>query len=286
MEALRRAIDAGKDRGSRTSRPAGEWENRLSYFSWKADDVKVLRFLTDDIKINLYAEFVLSTDGKSQNFLVDPDNNLVKKYGGKTREKYIDPSSPLIEPPLRERAALVAVLREERSLGGGRTEVVDAVTERSSNNQQFPARTFGIVRQGLRNFWQQVMEYGNRYGTFCDRDYVVKRIGGGLDTTYSILACEPIDALRDLKDVQAHYGYGKKWNAADPDRFLYCPQTIDEWVEYYGGEDRVKHFLVGNDAPAPASSSFAAYTDEAQAAPSPGGTDFASLRDRLIPHAK
>ena len=248
--------------------------------------VKVLRFLSDDVKINFYTEFVLTNDGKSQNFLVDPDNNLVKKYGGKTREKYIDPSSPMIDPPMRERAALVAVQREERSLGGGKTEVVDHLYERSVGNQTHPARFFGIVRQGIPNFWRQMMEYGSRYGTLCDRDYVVKRMGGGLDTTYSILACDPIDSLRSLDEVQAFYGYGKAWNAEDPDRFLFCPQTIDEWQAYYGSEERIKHFL-GSDEDSPVVPSLSGpAADEAQAAPAPGGTDFASLRDRLIPHAK
>lgn len=291
LAALQNAIAQGKERSSSrgSKRQGGEWDNRLNYFSWKDGDVKVVRFLTDDVKTAEFAEFVLTNDGKSQNFLVDPANNLVAKYGGKTRERPMDPSSPLIDPPLRKRTAAVAVLRAEKSTGNGRTEIVDHLYEKQIGDTSYQARWFGIIRQAHNNFWFQLAECAGRYGTLCDRDYVIKRSGGGLDTTYSILPCDPVEELRDLKVVQEFYGYGRKWNAEDPDRFLFCPQTIEEWVEYYSSEDRVRHFLGKEDAPgavsfSPAVSSTPA--DEAQAAPSPGGTDFASLRERLIPHAK
>jgi hypothetical protein len=290
LAALQKSIEEAKSRPARRGGEKTEFQPRLNYFGWKDGEVKVVRFLTDDINQSLYAEYVLTKDGKSQNFIVDPDNNLVAKYGGKSRESYIDTSSPMIEPKLVKRAAGVAVLREERPGTGGKMEIVDHLYERSIGDTTYPSRYFGVIRQAIKNFWPTLVECAARYGTICDRDYVIKRIGGGLDTSYSILPCDPVDGLRTVEEVQAFYGYGKNWNAEDPERFLNCPQTIAEWVDYYGSEDRIKHWLGVDDAVSasfdPVQSFSAARSDEAQAAPTPSGTDFASLRERLIPHAQ
>ena len=284
LAALQKSVEEAKSRPARRSGGAGGDFNRLNYFGWKDGEVKVLRFLTDDINQSLYAEYVLTKDGKSQNFIVDPDNNLVAKYGGKARESFIDTSSALIEPKLVKRAAGVAVLREERQGG----EIVDHLYERTVGDATYPARYFGVVRQALKNFWPTLVECAARYGTLTDRDYIIKRLGNGLDTSYSILPCDPIDGLRTPEEVQAFYGYGKPVNPESPDRFLQCPQTIAEWVSYYGSEDRIKFWLGAEDGSvaAPAPSFGGSHADEAQSVPTPAGTDFASLRERLIPHAK
>lgn len=280
LEALQRTIAEAKSRPARGEGAGGDFP-RLGYFNWKNGEAKVLRFLTDDINQAMYAEFVLTKDGKSQNFLVDPSNNLVEKYGGKSRESFVDPSSALVDPKLVKRAAGVAVLREERPAAGGGIEIVDNLSERTIGGQVYPARYFGIVRQALRNFWPTLVECASRYGTLTDRDYVIKRMGGGVDTQYSILPCDPIDGLRTTEEVQAQYGYGRPWNAEDPDRLLYCPQTIQEWVEYYGGEDRIRYFLGSPDEAQQQTTSATP-----MAATPTAGTDFASLRDRLTAYAK
>lgn len=281
LAALQKSIEDAKKRPARRGGGGGERVEfpRLNYFGWKDGESKVVRFLTDDIQQHMYAEWVQTKDGKAQNFIVDPDNNLIAKYGGKTREYG---TSNLIDPVPMLRAAGVAVLREERPGG----EIVDHLYERTVGDKVYPSRYFGVVRQALRNFWPTLVESAARYGTLTDRDYLIKRLGGDKDTTYSILPCDPIDGLRTPEEVQAFYGYGKPWNPEDPERFLNCPQTIDEWVEYYRSEDRIKFWLGAEDAaPTPTIASNGSH-DEAQAAPAPSGTDFASLRERLIPHAK
>jgi hypothetical protein len=101
--------------------------------------------------------------------------------------------------------------------------------------------------------------------------------------------------------VQKFYGYGKPWpkrpaddaKAAErqewEDRFLFCPQTLQQWAEDFSSEDRIKHWLSPADgsappaaAPAPAAApTWGSTTDEAQVAVS-GDTDFASLKKRLL----
>ncbi len=281
LAALQRSIEEGKR--DRSANHGGDNFSRLGYFSWKPDEVKVVRFLTDDITQNMYAEYVVTNEGKTQSFIVDPDNNLVAKYGGKVRESFVDPGSALVEPRLVKRAAGIAVLREERRNANGQIEVVDAISERTVGNTAYPARFFGVVRQSMKNFWQTLVEYSARYGTLTDRDYIIKRVGGGLDTSYSIIPCDPVDELRKIEDIHAFYGYGQPWNPEDPDRYLKCPWTIQEWVSFYSSEERIKSLLGGSSVTTQTLASTG--NDEAQAV-APKGTDFASLRERLIPHAK
>ena len=129
-----------------------------------------------------------------------------------------------------------------------------------------------------------------------DRDYLIERRGGGLDTRYQIIPMDPIEELRDYEALKAHYGYGRPWPSrpqdgaskeevqAYEDRFLFCPQTLQQWAEDFSSEDRVKHWLESptGAAPAPAPTS-AVFTpsDEAQVSVS-GDTDFASLKKRLL----
>lgn len=267
--------------------------NRLNYFKWDNGDTKIVRFLTDDIITARFYEYVIDARGKFQNFIYSPDvfgdgtEDFVKKYGGKVYEN--GKSGPLIDPKLIERTAGIAVLRKEIPKAGGGTEIVDYTEDIVVGDQTYKTRWFGIVRQAKRNFWQQLSNLGMRYGTLCDRDYEITRTGERLDTTYSIIPLDQDPDLRDMDVLQKFYGYGKPWDANDPHRYLNCPQTLHEWAEYYGGEERVKYFLVDNkddSATAPTTNGngngAAIVGDEAQAVV-PENTEFgASLRDLLL----
>jgi hypothetical protein len=191
----------------------------------------------------------------------------------------------MVEPKLIERTAAIAVLRKEIPKADGKgTEIVDYVEDITIGDQVYKARWYGIVRQAYRNFWHMLSDLGMRYGTLCDRDYEIKRTGERLDTKYSIIPLEPDPDLKDIETLHKYYGYGKPWDTNDPNRFLYCPQTLHQWAERYGSEDRVKYFLVPDDsAPQSASPALAADSgDEAQVAV-PEGTEFgASLKDLLL----
>ena len=293
LQAVKSAINEGKARAA--AGPGGNFSTKLDYFSWKDGDSKIVRFLTDDLIVAPFVDRIICTNGKTMDFLIDPDNNLVKKYGGKAKDFK---TGELVEPKQIRRGVGVAVLRDEKPLpgqtypgGGQKTEVVDYTYNKDVGGTQFPARWFGIIKQAPGNFWETlVMGISERYGTICDRDYVIKRLGGGLDTKYSFTPLDPVDELRDLDAVKAFYGYGKPWNPEDPNRFLYCPQTLDEWAEYYGGEERISHWLGGDSSPVnsttPPPSWAVAEADEPQASQPATGTDFADLRSRLMPHLK
>lgn len=306
LQAMKNAIAQGKSRASGGGGQPGQYSARLDYFSWRDGDKKILRFLTDDVIVAPFADRVVTNTGKAMDFLVDPDNNLIDKYGGFSRDFV---TGEQCAPKLARRGVGVAVLRDERPTGetypggGQKTEVVDYLYQKDVGGTQLQARWFGIIKQSTSNFWDQlVMGSGDRFGTLCDRDYEVTRIGGDKNTKYSFIPLDPIDELRDPEAVQMLYGYGKPWDQNDPQRFLYCPQTLAEWADYYGGEDRVKFWLESKgasggsfpaqaaaapvvQAPATQAAPWASHApDEPQAQQPPTNTDFADLRSRLMPH--
>jgi hypothetical protein len=286
---------------------------RLGYISWKDGDKKILRFLTNEIIVGEFAEWVQTNDPKrTADFLIDPDGpNYVERYGGLSREFG---TGNLVSPKLRKMGVAVAVVREERPAGNGRLEVVDYNTQIEVDDKHFSGRQYGVIKQSLR-FWQQFQGMVNRYGTLCDRDYEVIRRGSDKNTRYDIAPIDPVDDLRDLEVLQARYGYGRKFDDKDPDRFLYCPQTLEAWADYYSSEERAKFWLAPkNGAPFvengdmatssqvtltvpssglgefkqetssnPSTWGVGGQEDEAQAAPS-SNSSFADLKSSLLPH--
>ena len=87
------------------------------------------------------------------------------------------------------------VLREEAPREvDGKTVVgyQDHLHEITVGGENYPARWFGILKQSHQLFWNQMSGYHHEYGTICDRDYKIRRIGGSIDTTYQIIPREPV----------------------------------------------------------------------------------------------
>jgi hypothetical protein len=305
--AVKKSISDAKARQSQG------FSGRLNYFNWKDGETKVLRFLTDEVLLVAFYEMVVDNQGHFKDFIVAPDlyeedpswrgEDWVLKYRGRCHENGM--SGPLVEPTPRVRSVGVAVWREEapREAGGQAVAYQDYLHEINVGGQIYPARWFGVVKQSLQLFWDQMGAYYDEYGTICDRDYKIKRTGKSLDTSYSIIP-RPPDPDFDIKALQESYGYGRSVDAAtkdDPERFLYCPQTVTQWAEQYASEDRAKYWLADPRAAAqqPASNGYTPSgtdefdkdtthnphpeADEAQVAPAPR-TDFADLRARLERH--
>jgi hypothetical protein len=313
LAAFENVIREGKERSG------GSFGPRLNYYSWKDGDVKIVRFLTDEPIVGNFAEWVITNDGKSADFLLDPDGtNWVEHFGGKSRER--GTSGQLITPKVSKRGVGVAVLRAERPKAGGGTEIIDHTSSfEAKDGKTYQSRYFGIVKLSIGNFWEQLIGISKRNGTICDRDFEIRRVGADLHTKYEISPIDPIEELRDPEVVRQFYGYGRPHNAEDADRFLYCPMTLPEWCDYYSGEERARRLLVpknggpvatqpadfsryasppitvtaaangvgGNDTVRPNTSNpggpWAGAEDEAQAVPS-STSSFADLRSKLMPH--
>lgn len=310
--AAKEAMDKAKNSGSGFAR-------RLDYFNLKDGESIVVRFLTDEpLTVNFF-EYVFDVKGKPQNFIdatdlhsEDPDWNgedWVKKYKGKSKDKGL--TGEWCEPKARERTVALCVLREEapREEVDGKKVAMSyrdalitwkAKDEKDGPEKEFPARQFLVVKQAYKNFWSQLIAYHMEYETICDRDYKITREGGGTDTVYNIVPKRE-DPDFDILELQARYGYGtgktvegEELTPDHPDRFLYCPMTLEEWAEDHASEKRVRHFLVGDDkkvdgesngSAATESSSLHSGDDEAQAAPPPEASkDLSDLRARLERH--
>ena len=301
------------------NRSAQGFSGKLNYFNWKNGETKVLRFLTDEVLTVPFYEMVVDNQGKFKDFIVAPrlheddpnwtGEDWVLKYGGKQHENGM--SGPLIAPTAKVRSACIAVLREEAPREvNGKTVMgyQDYLHEITVGGKDFPARYFGIVKQSLQLFWGQMSGYHHEFGTICDRDYKIKRVGERLDTSYQIIPMRE-DENFDIRALQESYGYGKPRDKDDEERFLFCPQTVQEWADNYAGEERAKYWLGDPKAAAQTQAQATNGTqygaaeaagasgldefrketthnpapDEAQAAPPPA-SDFSALRARLEKH--
>jgi hypothetical protein len=237
LAALQRSVDESHQKGTGNT-------GTLNYFTWKDGDRKILRFLTNEVISADFAEWVLSNDGKTKDFLVhESKGDFVTALGGLTKDRK---TGQLVPPKLRRLGVCIAVLREERPIldGSGRSEIVDAIVPVTVDNVNYQARQFGIVKQGMKNFWSMLLAVAGRADGICDRDYEITRRGGGLDTQYIISPVDPDERLRAIESVTGYYGYGRPWNDADPQRFLFCPKTLVEWADYYSSKERAEHWLL------------------------------------------
>lgn len=235
------------------SNNSGAFGPRLNYRNFKDGDKMILRFLTDDIITAKFYDWVLTKrtsqktgDLISQDFLVDPDGtDWVKHFGGVQKEYG---TNKLITAKPRTQSVAVAVVREEvpSKTGKGKTEIQDKTLLIEVEGVKYKAREFVLIKQSI-TFWEQFRGMTRRYDTICDRDYEITRVGSDKETHYEIAPIDPQEELRDVDNLHKFYGYGRAWNDEDSDRFLYCPQTLDEWSEGYSGEERATYWLVGEE---------------------------------------
>jgi len=315
LSAMQKMVADAKTSNSDFSGP------RLSYFSWKDGDRKIVRFLSDAVIGAMFYSFVITNDGRPQSFLVDPEaEDYVQKFMSPTPGGIgwtINYGTKQPEPAKARKMGIgLAVLRDLAPRAGGGFDVVDAIESAEFKGQTFRARTFGLIQQNPKNFWGSLTGYSEIYGTICDRDYMIVRVGGDKDTHYTITPLDPVEDLKDPAALQAAYGYGVPRDKDDPDRFMYCPQTLEQWSEWFSGEERARSLLLPHSpaaAPPPSSVPQFAPTvvapvstapvapqaglgefhpatthnpDEAQAAPPvvapSSATDFSSIRETLL----
>ena len=303
LGALQSAIAEAEKRAEAAK--SGNFGGSLGYFTWKNGESRILRFLTDDIITADFYDFIVDKTGKTKNFMVDPaDPDRLQRYMSPTPGigwKKEFKSGALVEPTPRKLGVGVAVEREEVRGPDGKLVLEDKRTEDGG-------RYFGIVQQSVTNFWHTLAtSVFKRYGTICDRDFEIERQGDGFNTKYSIVPTDVDPDLNSVEAVHQFYFYGQPWDKNDPQANLKCPQTLQQWAEYFSGEERYKFWLTPDDetpawlrtgvslagAAAPTGGSgldeFKASTtqnpdptaDEAQVS-APAATSFGSLKDTLL----
>lgn len=302
------ALDTPPKSGNSGGGSSGRY---LSYFILGDGEHKVVRFLTDatDLVAVKFHEFIQDRNGKFQNFVYAPDyhgggEDWVAKYGGKTTD--YNTKEPVDSKP-RERIVGICVEREEVPVEENGRKVIktqDKLTQfEGKDGKTYNARNFMIVKQ-YNAFWRQLAGYHQEFGTICDRDYKITRTGTGRDIVYSIIPKTPDPDWNtdgsSLAALQAQYGYGtgqdmdgNALTMESEDRFLYCRDTLGEWLDNQASEERVREALVGGEeiaavsSPGPAPSWASSDTaDEPQASPAPASSnsEVSSLRARLERH--
>jgi len=258
---MQEAVERGKERAASVGTGGG---GSLRGMKWKPGEKKIIRFVhhSDHFITAHFYNGVICNDGSVRTFIFDPRRgDLVAKYRaaaaavgstiGMMREYG---SNALKEPETREQTIGIAVVRKERLVAGttgAQTEVVDDEYYETVENQQLPARLFGLVQQSESNFWSHIAGIARRYGDPCTYDIEIIRTG---QKDYSMVPFPAVDALRDPGTVEQFYGYqcdqhvppGQSrppWNNEDPQRFLFCPRTLDDWADYFGSEQWIRKWF-------------------------------------------
>lgn len=303
---MRVGLNAALEATPKSGGGGGGMGRYLSYFILGEGETKIVRFLTDepDIRRVKFHEFIQDRNGKFQNFVYAPDLNpssedWVAKYGGRTTD--FTTKQPVESTP-RDRIVGIAVEREEMPVQDNGRQVLKTqdklLSFEGKDGKSYAARNFMVVKQ-YSKFWTVMANYHQEFGSICDRDYKITRTGTGRDIVYSII---PKTADADwnndgssLAALRAQYGYGtgqdmdgQALTLESEDRFLYCRETLQEWLQNQATEERAREALVGGEtitaSPAPASGWASSAADEPTAAPAAGGTDVSSLRARLERH--
>jgi hypothetical protein len=298
--AVQDAIDEAKSRSNSTGRG-------LFPVGWKDGEKKIVRFLTDDVITCEFYEFIkkYGQDGATDFicapslFPDDPEaKDWVLQYGGQS----LFAKTSDEKPSKRKMTIGMVAIREEVKGEDGSMEVQDVLEEFEMEEEvdgktvktTYPARKFEIIKQAHGNFWETVIAYYLRYGkTICDRDYEITRKGSDKNTSYTIIPVqgEKDKALPSAEAVQEHFGYGKKREDNDPDRFLYATTTLKQWASDYASEGRAKYWLTANDdekgtdSKKSESSSSNSDSKESEArVDSSSETRMSNLRDRVKAH--
>lgn len=326
---MRKGLKALDDAIADSAKGGGSYKGRLGFFNVKAGETITLRFLTDldDTVTCDFYEFIQDNKDKGQNFVVSTDyydedapdsvrdksGNIidwVKELGGKQVDYQ---TKDLVDPQPKTKTVAIAVVKKEVVSEGPKGRPVTSSEDLweeveakgpDGNLKKYEARKYIVIRQAYKNFWQPLRDIYDEYGTICDRDYRIKRLGEKLDTSYGFVGRKEDpewDPETSYAALQEAYGYGTdKSDVPDDERFAYCPQTLEEWLEDSCSEDRVKFFLgplsdreakeKGNkpDAETTTTTSTANDdSDEGQAAPPPSANGKAasgSLAARLAAH--
>jgi hypothetical protein len=201
-EEFQKAVETAASRGGGFTDT--EW------FRWKDNETKIIRFLSDakDLYTTVMHEGVLSADGRRRSFVCRKENP--KSPEGTTCELCAlfevskaanpDDTSKWQANP-REKVWGLAVLRVEHRDDQNKLDgYMDFVVTDEKTGK--PKPVVGILRQAVKNFWNQPYAYYQRYGTLRDRDYEIKRTGGmSLDTQYITVPC---DAL-EIANIEERY---------------------------------------------------------------------------------
>lgn len=275
------AVEAAlKEAAARSSSGGGYLKNLF----WKDGEKKIVRFLTDEVVTCRIYEYVHCKDGTGRDFvnnasLQDGAQDWVAMFNG---QAYPYGSKTLAPAEDRKMTYGIVALREEipreaqdgaRNLDIGYQDVLEEVIveDDKGNKETFGGRYFAVIKAAHQNFWDPLIGYFLRYKTICDRDYEITRRGGDKGTGYTIIPCTagPDPDLPSEEAVQKFYGYGTKQSPTDPNRFLYCPQTLVEWVEDNASEGRARHWLLGETQQAPLNGAGSTTTTTTGSSPTP-----------------
>ncbi|WP_267716694.1 hypothetical protein [Streptomyces sp. CoH17] len=212
-----------------TARRAQHYE----MYGWKPDGEKMLRIL--HLPMNTYwHENVRCNDGGYRDF--PHTEKGVKKS---LQRPCVICAGEIIKPPgkkygMIERGIALAALRKQSFIEKGGKRIPGAIIDtRTTHTPDGDGQQYvGLLKFANSNFWGNLSGVYARNKTLMDRDFKVKRIGGGYDTYYSFEPQDPIEGLKTKEELEEHYK-----------ELLKDKPTIFEWFDEQCSQEYFDQYL-------------------------------------------
>lgn len=217
-------IRRGGQGAEEASKTGGKFA-KINYFSLDDKESKIYRFLTDSPDWFWVKQHPsVPTKNKPEDFTGNWPSSMPavcrhdEAFAGIYTDCYIcdtpvmsphDASKPL-KPAIRVWA--LAIEREKVEEGGvvkGYRTVMEEVPERNEKGEETGKNIrqpkIVVVNMGVKNFFSGLQGIYGLFNTVCDRDYMIRRTGTGLDTDYQIIPLDKIPGVEPGTDTWAKF---------------------------------------------------------------------------------
>lgn len=182
--ALQKGMTAVRESLERSEKNSGpKTYTETNWFYWQGGETKSLRFLTDadDIYVVPIHENVFNHEGKKKTFVCRSAFDAPCELCQSEQYKY-----------KRDMGYGIAVLREEvYQMVDGKNKLVGYRDVKTEYEETVDGKVVkkecpyvGIVKGGMRNFWNQIAAISDRYGSLLEREIDIQRHGADAKTTY------------------------------------------------------------------------------------------------------
>lgn len=268
---------------------------RLNYFSLDENKTGIYRFLTDSPDWFYVKQHPsVPTKNKPDDFKGNWPQGMPavcrhdEAFAGMYSDCYIC-DTPIMNPrdnskPLKPavRVWALAIEREAVVKDGvttGYKSVIEEIPERNDKGEEtgkvIRQPKIVVVNMGMKNFFSGLQGIYGLFQTVCDRDYMIRRTGQGLDTDYQII---PLDKMPDVAPGTETWA---KYEKAVADQGIDLMKIIADRAsdEYYN-----RFFIPGNGGGSTASTASVPSQPSAPAASNEPVVDqdrLAAMRDRV-----
>lgn len=272
---------------------------KVNYFSLEENKTAVLRFLTDSPDwLYVKQHPSVPTKNKPADFKGNwpPSMPAICRHDGAFAGIYTDCyvcDTPIMNPrdntkPLKPavRVWALAVEREpvvENGVTKGYRSVIEEIPVRDEKGEEtgkvIRQPKIVVVNMGMKNFFSGLQGIFGLFGTVCDRDYLIRRTGTGLDTDYQIIPLDKIESVQPGTPAWEKFEKAIEENGLDLAKIV-ADKASDEYYARFFDPTKTVASSGGTADASPAEQAAAAPTPQAQE-PVVDQDRLAAMRDRV-----